>query len=202
MNKNEKHSIEKYDRIASTYDSSFDGKFTAKFKEKMLELVRVSDGDRALDVGCGNGKLIYEISRRAKIKAYGVDLSPKMIKVCKERYKNIDFEVTSGEELSFDDDSFDMLTICCVLHHLNDPQKFFSEAQRVLVKGGTLIVGEPCFPLVIRNFTDWILSPLIKAGDNKLFSHKRLQRFFIENNFSIIEIYKKGFKQIVMGEKI
>ena len=202
MNKNERYSIEKYDSIANTYDTSFDGKFTAKFKQIMLELCRVSDGDRVLDVGCGNGKLIIEISRKADIKAYGVDISPNMINVCEQRYGNIDFRTTSGEDLPFEDGSFDMLTICCVLHHLNNPYKFFAEAYRVLAKDGVLVVGEPCFPFVIRKFTDWIISPLIKAGDNKLFSHKRLKKLFFNNGFSIVEVYKNDFKQIIKGRKI
>jgi len=58
MNNNEKHSIEKYNLIAESYDESFDGKFSARYKEKMLELIKVSTGDRVLDVGCGNGSLI------------------------------------------------------------------------------------------------------------------------------------------------
>ena len=48
--------------------------------------------------------------------------SSDLIQVCKQQYGNIEFSVTSGEELPFDDDSFDMLAICCVLHHLNNPQ--------------------------------------------------------------------------------
>ena len=201
MNRNEKYSIEKYDNIAATYDTSFDGQFTAKFKQEMLTLCNVSDGDRVLDVGCGNGKLIFEISRRAKIKAYGVDISPKMIEVCKQRYGNIDFDISSGEDLPFDEGNFDMLTICCVLHHLNNPIKFFSEAHRVLKEDGILIVGEPRFPFVIRKITDWIISPLLKAGDNKLFSHKRLKGLFSDNGFTIVEVYSQEFRQIIKGRK-
>ena len=202
MNKNEKYSIEKYDSLAGTYDASFDGKFTARFKQAMLAMCDVSDGDRVLDVGCGNGRLIYEISCRAHIAAHGVDISPTMIKICAKQYENIDFVVTSGENLLFDADRMDMLTICCVLHHLHNPQKFFSEAERVLAKDGILLVGEPCFPLVIRKLADWIISPLLKAGDNKLFGHKRLKRLFEDNGFLIVEIYKKGFKQIIKGRKL
>ena len=201
MNKNERYSIRKYDSIAGAYDTSFDGKFTAKFKQTMLELCVVSDGDKVLDVGCGNGSLINAISRKAKTKAYGVDISPNMIEVCKQRYADIDFEISSGEKLPFDNSIFDMLTVCCVLHHLNNPQKFFVEANRKLTKGGSLIIGEPWFPFGIRQITDWIVSPLIKAGDNKLFSHRRLKTLFSDNGFIITEIYKKGTKQIIKGRK-
>jgi len=200
LNKNEKYSIEKYNSIAHTYDTSFDGKFTASFKKAMLEKCEVSDGDRVLDVGCGNGRLIYEISQKAKIKAYGVDISENMIKVCKQQYTNITFDLANGETLPFADNSIDILIICCVLHHLNNPQAFFTEAKRILVKNGILLIGEPCFPFLIRKFTDWVISPLLRAGDNKLFSHRRLKKLFIDNDFFIADVYKKGFKQIIKGK--
>ena len=63
MNKNEKLSIKKYDSIANVYDKTFDGKLTAKFKKKILELCEVLAGDKVLDVGCGNGSLIYANSK-------------------------------------------------------------------------------------------------------------------------------------------
>ena len=201
MNKHERYSKQKYDSIANNYDTSADGRFTAKFKGKMAELADVSDGDSVLDVGCGNGKLLSEISRKADVKAYGIDVSPNMIEVCRQRYKGIDFKTASGERLSFDDDSFDLLTICCVLHHINNPGKFFEEARRVLKVGGALIVGDPWFPFGAKQFAEHIVFPLLKAGDNLLFSHKKLKALFIRNGFTITEIYKKGSVQIIKGRK-
>jgi ubiquinone/menaquinone biosynthesis C-methylase UbiE len=202
MNKNEENSIRKYDSIAADYDTSFDGKFTAKFKQAMLEMCHVTDGDKVLDVGCGNGSLIYGIGQKAEIKAFGVDISPNMIEICKRQYRNISFQTSNGEKLPFDDSNFDLLTICCVLHHLNNPQIFFIEAHRVLVKDGILLVGEPLFPFFIRKIVDWIVSPIINAGDNKVFSHERLKRLFADNGFVITEIYKNGTMQIIKVIKI
>jgi len=198
MTKSEEN-LKKYDRIAHEYDTSLDGKLTAKFKQKVLELCSVSNGDKVLDIGCGNGKLIYEISRKAEIKAYGIDISPNMIKVCRQRYQGIDFKIMNSEKLLFDDGSFDLLTICCVLHHLDEPQDFFKESHRVLKMGGTLIVGEPWLPFGL-GLANWIL-PLLKPEDNKVFSHKHLKSLFVDNGFSITEIYKKEIKQVIKAKK-
>jgi ubiquinone/menaquinone biosynthesis C-methylase UbiE len=202
LNNFEKYSVKKYDSLAQAYDASFDGRFTAKFKVKILELCEVSDGGSVLDVGCGNGSLINAIKQKGNVKAYGVDISPNMIEECRKRYRDIEFMVSSGEDIPFDAGSFDTLTICCVLHHLNDPQKFFKEAQRVSKPGGTLIVGDPWFPFGVRHFADWVVSPLLKAGDNKIFSHKRLKGLFIDTGFSITEVYKKGSMQVIKGRKL
>ena len=202
MNKNEKYSIRKYDSIADNYDQTSDGKFTAKFKEEILKTCIVTNGDKVLDVGCGNGSLIHEISRKAKIQAYGIDISPNMIKECQKNYKDINFKVSSGEKLDFNNNTFDTLTICCVLHHLHNADNFIKEAKRVLKQNGFLIIGEPCFPWGIRQLTNWIVSPLIRAGDNKIFSHQKLQQLIINNNFEIVTLYKKNFKQIIKAKNL
>jgi len=202
MNKNEIDSIRKYDSIAQNYDDSPDGKFTARFKEKILEFCKVSNGEIVLDVGCGNGSLINAINKKGDIQAYGIDISPNMISECRKRYSDITFNTSTGEKLDFSKNNFDVITICCVLHHLNNPQKFFEEAQRVLKPGGVLIVGDPWFPFGVRHLVDWVVSPLVKAGDNKIFSHAQLRQLFLTNGFEITETYKKGFVQIVKGNKI
>ncbi|MDR2699761.1 MAG: class I SAM-dependent methyltransferase [Nitrososphaerota archaeon] len=201
MNKNEKYSIKKYDSIADKYDQTADGRFTAKFKEELLNICAAVNGNTVLDVGCGNGGLIYEISCKAKIQAYGIDLSPNMIKECQKKYKDITFKVSSGEKLDFDDNSFDILTMCCVLHHLHNADNFVKEAKRILKQDGFLVIGEPWFPWGIRQLTDWIVSPLIRAGDNKIFSHQRLQQLVVSNGFEIVKFYKKDFKQIIKARK-
>jgi 2-polyprenyl-3-methyl-5-hydroxy-6-metoxy-1,4-benzoquinol methylase len=201
MNKNERHSIKKYDSIADKYDQTTDGKFTAKFKEKLLKVCTVTNGDKVLDVGCGNGNLIYAISCKAKIRAYGIDISPNMIKECQKKYQDITFKVSSGEKLDFDDNTFDIMTICCVLHHLHSADNFVKEAKRVLKQNGFLVIGEPWFPWGLRQLTDWIVSPLLRAGDNRIFSHKRLQQLAVSNGFEIVEFYKNDFKQIIKAKK-
>jgi len=202
MSKYEKQSIKKYDELAANYDNTFDGKFTAKFKVKILELCEVADGERVLDVGCGNGSLIFAISQKADIEAYGIDISPKMIDECKAQYEGINFEVTNGERLPFEDESLDNVIICCSLHHLDNPLQFIAEAKRVLKQGGTLIIGEPWFPIGIKQFCDWILFPLMKSGDNKTFTHKRLKRIISDGGFDISKVHKKGSIQIVTAKRL
>jgi ubiquinone/menaquinone biosynthesis C-methylase UbiE len=201
MNSNEKYSKENYDRIAHNYDDTFDGKFTKRYKAIMSEMVTPKPGDFFVDIGCGNGSLIAAIKKKATITAFGVDISPNMIEECKKRYPNIHFEVSSGELLPFEDSIFDCVTMCCVLHHLHSPETFFMEANRILKSGGILIIGEPWMPVVVRQVTDAIISPLLKAGDNKLFSHKRFQSFFTDHGFTIETVFRKEFKQIITAKK-
>ena len=146
----------------------------------------------------GNGSLINAIRQRGNVEAYGIDISPNMIEECRKRYTDIDFSVSTGEKLGFADETFDAVTICCVLHHLHDPQRFFEEVRRVLKHGGILIVGEPWNPFPIKQLMDYILSPLLRAGDNKTFTRKRLRRLFNKNCFTILpDSYEKEYMQVI-----
>lgn len=51
--------------------------------------------------------------------------------------------VGDGEQLPFADRSFDNLVMLDVLHHLPRPRAFFTEAQRVLRRGGRIVMIEP-----------------------------------------------------------
>jgi ubiquinone/menaquinone biosynthesis C-methylase UbiE len=158
------------------------------------------NGDSVLDVGCGNGSLIAALSKKADISAFGVDISPKMIEECQNRYPDMNFKISSGELIPFEDSTFDCVVMCCVLHHLHTPETFFTEAKRILKPGGVLIVGDPWMPIIARQVTNFIVAPLLKAGDNKIFTHKRFKSFFTDNGFTIKTIYKKEFKQIILAE--
>ena len=168
----------------------------------ILTSSEIPGGGAALDVGCGSGSLINEIRQKGAIDAYGVDISPNMIEECRKQYPDISFEVSSGEQLPFENDRFELLTICCALHHFNNPRKFFLEAHRVLKAGGILIVAEPWYPFGLKQIADCILLPRLQAGANKLFSHRQLRQMFTGNGFSISGAYRKDDMQLVQGLRL
>ncbi len=77
-----------------------------------------------LDVGCGDGHIANLISQRLQAQPRGVDikLQPDCI---------IDAERYQGDTLPFDDDSFDAVTLCDVLHHAGDPERLLRQCLRV-----------------------------------------------------------------------
>ncbi len=60
--------------------------------------------------------------------------------------------VADAHRLPFAEATFDNIVILDVLHHLNLPRLFFSEAQRVLKPKGHLVIIEPAITLVSRTF--------------------------------------------------
>jgi SAM-dependent methyltransferase len=82
-----------------------------------------------LDVGCGDGKLAKMIAKIINCKTiHGIDVLLR---------KNCAIPVTQfdGENIPFDDNSFDYILLVDVLHHTLSPEKVFSECVRVCSKG-------------------------------------------------------------------
>jgi len=84
---------------------------------------------RTLDVACGTGFL----TRHLPGEIVGLDQSPSMIEVARERVPNGDFIVGDALDLPFDDGAFDRLFTGHFYGHLEDPdrERFLAEARRV-----------------------------------------------------------------------
>ena len=177
-----------YDKKAEDYDNSSEGKFTRSFNEEIYGLVTLKTGDNILDVACGNGRLIHMLSQKEEINAYGIDLSEEMIKTAKRNHPNINFVVGNSENLPFEENSFDLITVSCAFHHFEKPAIFMKEAYRILKKGGILLIAEPIWYFPIRNIANLIF-PFLKTGDVRIYSQKELQDFLIKNHFYISKIH-------------
>jgi ubiquinone biosynthesis O-methyltransferase len=114
-------------------------------QDLVLELVGSPSGLRILDVGCGDGILALELSRRGA-HATGVDVSERMIAAARKRAERhedtVGFEIGKAEALPFESDSFDVVVAITVLCFIEDAAGAMREMARVLKPGGRLIVGE------------------------------------------------------------
>jgi ubiquinone/menaquinone biosynthesis C-methylase UbiE len=130
-----------YDRIGSRYDwFQF---YEAKAKESALNALDLSEGLNVLSVGVGTGKELVEI--QAVIQpygtAYGVDVSPVMAGVAKERVGTTICRA-DARQLPFKDQAFDRLYAGYVLDllpfaHL---QQLLIDFRRKLAPGGKLVI--------------------------------------------------------------
>jgi demethylmenaquinone methyltransferase/2-methoxy-6-polyprenyl-1,4-benzoquinol methylase/phosphoethanolamine N-methyltransferase len=112
-------------------------------RDKLIELGAPAPGEKVLDVGCGTGTLAIAIKPQVGTgEVHGIDASPEMIQVAKEKSakdgSDIDFRVALIEAIPFPDASFDLVTSSLMLHHLPDDLKAkgFLEIRRVLKPGG------------------------------------------------------------------
>ena len=115
----------------------------AYFFNKLLRDFPVSE--TGLEVGSGEGRWTPRFLERTK-NVIGIDISPKILEVAKEflkseRYKNITFQLGDAENLDFENNSFDAVTLIRVIALLPHPVKAIEESNRVLKINGHLVLN-------------------------------------------------------------
>lgn len=108
----------------------------------LVGLLDVEAGERLLDVGTGPAVLLTELARSAVPLAgvVGIDASAEMLALAPELPEGWRLQVGNADDLSFPDESFDVVTASYLLHLLEPEQRrrVLGELRRVLRVGGRL----------------------------------------------------------------
>jgi len=132
----------------------------------------LENGDRVLDLGCGNGRF-YRFFSEKKTRYIGVDFSHELIKIAKRKYPLAVFQFSDGLNLLFSDNYFDKVFSIAVFHHIPSKKfrlKFLKETKRVLKPKGFFILIVWKLPFLKE------LSLLIKYSILKLLGRSKLDR--------------------------
>lgn len=120
------------------------------WKRKVARLANLVEGERALDICCGTGDLIFRLAKRGGVVA-GVDMNAQMLKVAHDRLAKRDQKqawLCQGDALNlpYGESTFDAATIAYGLRNLADYKRGLAEVCRVLKTGGRLVIldfGKP-----------------------------------------------------------
>lgn len=139
-------------------------------RQLILELVGDVRGQSVLDVGCGDGDLAVELSKRGA-NVVGIDASDAMIKAAKQRAEreqvDVEFQVATAQQLPFLPEHFDSVVAVTILCFVQDAPPVFREMARVLRPGGHLVIGELgkwSSWAAARRIRGWLGSPLWQQG--------------------------------------
>lgn len=96
-----------------------------------------------LDVGCGIGSL-HPLLHGMIGRLSGIDVSPDSIARARLENRDVDYREFDGRTFPFKDDSFDLVTAICVMHHVAPAEwvSFITEMRRVVRPGGLVCVIE------------------------------------------------------------
>jgi len=103
----------------------------------------VRAGERALDVGCGEGVFAAELAR-AGVEVVAIDVAEEPLRRARARHPELELRLVDGEgPWELPDASFDVVWAGEVIEHVADTAAWLSEVRRVLRSGGTLLLSTP-----------------------------------------------------------
>jgi len=144
-----------FDTISENYDNlnrviSFG--IDKKWRKRVVQLVAEKNPRTILDVATGTGDLAIAMAQTGAAQVIGLDLSPGMLEVGKDKVKAkkldgiVDMVIGDSENLPFDDNSFDAVTVAFGVRNFENLQKGLQEIYRVLNPNGILVVLETSVP--------------------------------------------------------
>ena len=204
-----------FDNIAKHYD--FLNHFLSLgidkvWRRKMIAELESVQPQLILDVATGTGDVAINTIKQLNIKGLhiiGLDISPEMLNIGKKKIVTegmsgtIDMIVGDSENLPFENNKFDAITVAYGVRNFENLERGLSEMQRVLKPKGKLVVLEFSQPRVfpfrqLFNFYFKNILPFIgkmTSKDNRAYTYlyESVQAFPDGDNFLKV-LEKTGFK--------
>ena len=122
------------------------------WRKRLIELVKKERHELVLDIATGTGDLVLALAKLDTEKIIGLDLSPGMLEIGKQKVKakglenRIDMQLGDSEALPYQSASFDVVTIAFGVRNFEHLEKGLEEILRVLKPKGTLVILETAVP--------------------------------------------------------
>jgi len=175
------------DALANQY-SKLRGSFSA-IDEKVFSIlgeIGVKD-KRVLDFGSGDGRYSFRIGELSAKEVIGIDISQAMIKIADHELrsreaKNIKFIEADGNNLPFEDNSFDFVFSHFVLLHFKNTLEPLQEIARVLKPSGYLVATFNTYE--------------VTAGKEELLNTEVPMRLGNNEDSVVVNVYVKSDKEM------
>ncbi len=196
--------MDPYKKVAKFYDTLFEP-LNKGLRAIGVKMFPPKVGMLVLDVGCGTG-IHLERYLKAGCQVFGIDLSPSMIQVARNRLgTSANLHVGDASNMPYPDHKFDLIIMSTVLHEMPPAVRsvVLNESLRTLKDDGRMLLID-FHPGPIRPFKGWINKAIITiaeiAAGRKHFKNYRL---FIKNEGLSALITTHGLsveqKKIVAG---
>ncbi len=177
-------------RIATRYDLLNDIQtlgWHRVWKRKLIFLAQPRPGQKALDICCGTGDLAFALAAH-NVETIGLDFSEEMLEVARRRRSKLssgsvasrpEFVQGDAQQLPFNDNSFDIVTVGYGLRNLAKWETGLREMQRVAKPGGGVLVlefGKPRNPVLRTLYFGYLrtivpLLGLLFSGDASAYAY-------------------------------
>ena len=181
-----------FDNISENYDGLnrvISLGIDVQWRKKVVEIVGKNNPKQILDIATGTGDLALMMASLNPDRIVGLDISAGMLEVGKRKInkanlsEKIEMIVGDSEEMPFDDNTFDAITVSFGVRNFAHLDKGLTEIARVLKSSGVLVILETSNPTKFpfkqgyKFYTNYIL-PII----GKLFSKDKVAYSYLSES--------------------
>ncbi|MDE6664455.1 MAG: class I SAM-dependent methyltransferase [Lachnospiraceae bacterium] len=156
----------------------------------LLDLVNDGNYNKILDIGTGAGYLAFPLAEQFPTASVcGIDIADVIVEknnaAVKEKcFPNLSFQAFDGIKYPFSIESVDLIVTRYAFHHFPDVVNAIQQMNKILVKGGKVLVSDP-----MRNESDdnRIIDSFMrvkKDGHIQFYSSDELDELFADNGFT------------------
>ena len=157
-----------FDRIAPKYDF-FNRLFSLRvdllWRKSLVKWMQSDNPKQILDVATGTGELAITLWKKFRVKITAVDLSQEMLNLADKKIKELGADITiqkaNAENLPFESNKFDAVSVGFGVRNFENLEKGLSELRRVVKENGNVYILE-------FSRMEGVLSPLYNFYFNKV----------------------------------
>ena len=204
-----------FDRIAPKYDffnCLFSLRIDLLWRKNLVNWMQSDDPKQILDVAAGTGELAIALWKKFRVKITAVDLSQEMLNLADKKIKELGADITiqkaNAENLPFESNKFDAVSVGFGVRNFENLEKGLSELRRVVKENGNVYILEfskmegvlsPLYNFYFRKVLPFLAKMI--SGEKEAYTYlpdsvqnfpcgKRMKNILLDLGFSKVE-YKK-----------
>ncbi|MFA4818170.1 MAG: glycosyltransferase [Parcubacteria group bacterium] len=148
----------------------------------------IPNGKNVLEIGCGIGYILDSVKPSRGV---GIDISPEMIKIAKNKYPNLEFLVMDAQNIELGE-KFDFIIISDVLGYFEDVQKFLKSLARV------------CTPetRIIFTYHNFLWAPMLGLAEMLNLKMRQARLNWLNTNDLSNLLYLENYDVIKTGRRL
>ena len=204
-----------FDRIAPKYDffnRLFSLRIDLLWRKSLVKWMESDDPKQILDVATGTGELAIALWKNFRVKITAVDLSQEMLNLADKKIKELRADITiqkaNAENLPFESNKFDAVSVGFGVRNFENLEKGLSELRRVVKENGNVYILEfskmegvlsPLYNFYFRKVLPFLAKMI--SGEKEAYAYlpdsvqnfpcrERMKNILLDLGFSKVE-YKK-----------
>ena len=204
-----------FDRIAPKYDffnRLFSLRIDLLWRKNLVNWMQSDDPKQILDVATGTGELAIALWKNFRVKITAVDLSQEMLNLADKKIKELGADITiqkaNAENLPFESNKFDAVSVGFGVRNFENLEKGLSELRRVVKENGNVYILEfskmegvlsPLYNFYFRKVLPFLAKMI--SGEKEAYAYlpdsvqnfpcrERMKNILLDLRFSKVE-YKK-----------